>query len=1181
MTPASEVPVYVKKCAGKTLVAAICMAVFWLWGCESREVAPRKDFGETVAVGKTELSPLDHALQILGISEADLGRPSVFEENYHLSTRLPLVDRLGRSPFTLQHWADQTSEMIQQKAAGGLFEIFSFMYHTFNDGRELLLSDNDPKRATMRLADAYAYLYRLHGKAPARRDLDRIQQACFSETFDGRMGDLVVALADASLAVKKAVSGLTRAEFDELDQHPEKYLFPDGHAFNFLTAPTHVPGEVNAIASRIDLAALIRAAGRLAAAADALNETLRNSGPGRLPLRPACGVDGTILKLPTPIGDIVVNGYDDQRVAETAALLVDLGGNDTYGGSIGAGNAVPGRVAVVIDASGNDIYASGAARFAHGAGSLSIGMLIDLNGDDQYSAGEMGQGCGIFGVGLLADFNGNDVYRMGLLGQGFGLFGISLLLDVAGRDQYIIGGLGQGVGATMGFGLLCDRKGNDKYLANREQVRGRLVPDEWSHVQGVGLSVRSPHWDQELSFYGGIGFLSDGEGDDFYFADSENCMGGSYFMSIGALVDHGGNDRYIPQKGLGLGWAVHFGSAVFIDRRGNDVYYGGGLTGGAASDHSLAVFADYEGDDIYGPSEETVRVMTGGEAAASRQGADETDERKRLWEQMAQNAYGSAKKPKALGLLMDYRGNDRYFASPTGKGESLGGVMPPVQPEDWSRAILFDLGGQDVYSLPGKKDNHYFKYLGHGLCYDRVWQGSMPGEAPAPVQAFSLESLPVQIRGRMSVKPLRDLLDPDLYKRFAAKGAIRHKGGSIYPDIVDVLRVSGEEELNRELLEVLDALMLDRKHDRGRRWEIEVLLEAVDPAVRIFAARQLGLRRDQRALAALLQASRQESALVRSHVLWAIGRLQAPASIERLTDIVRDDPSPNCRREGVKALAQLFAGEVALTEEQIGGMQAVLLIALDDPDVTVRTSAAKALVHLGEDAAVLAGLSNALEDREVYLQRAAAMSLILNGEKSAIPVLIETLKFPSIDTFENYDHELARELAFFCGTDFSGPNRYDYRTWKDWWQAHGSEVDLRENLKIMKRIVAAAASPEETRGMALFDALRSEYPENIVIRKRYVRFCEEWITYRLLAQPVVDETILRRSLRLQRKLMELDPENAERWVSCAYFYFRLERIEEAVAAMETALKMNPAGPDYRFKLDQYRLLLSKDRRSAG
>ena len=59
---------------------------------------------------------------------------------------------------------------------------------------------------------------------------------------------------------------------------------------------------------------------------------------------------------------------------------------------------------------------------------------------------------------------------------------------------------------------------------------------------------------------------------------------------------------------------------------------------------------------------------------------------------------------------------------------------------------------------------------------------------------------------------------------------------------------------------------------------------------------------------------------------------------------------------------------------------------------------------------------------------------------------------------------------------------------------------------------------------------------------------------------------------MQRKLVELDPENVAMHVTLANFYARLKDFEAAVTAIQAALKMAPRNPLYNEALDRYQAL---------
>jgi HEAT repeat protein len=1164
-----------------TVVTTVLFILIWV-GCGDRS-AENDTYGEMVRIAETQNNPVDHALNILGLDATDLVRPHYQEENYHLGARLPIVDHVAQSPFYLHHWADDTSNKLQNAVTGGLSAFLATMIDTLNDDTGV-----PPKKIkgaivahTEGLYDAYRNLCRSYQVDVDNAVQDKIKRAGFSESFDEALGNIVFQLTQASLLAKDAFASLSREEVAYLSQRPEMYFFPEGPVFNFLTAPTHVPRKIVSITRKIDFVKLYDATTLLAAGIDGFVgriQRLGNSHPRHF-FGNGVVTEGIVIYIATPIGNVVILGPGDDVFAGTGALVIDLGGNDRYTGSVADGRQAPGRVALTIDVAGNDTYDRGDSRYGLGFGHLSVGALVDLAGSDKYLAGNLAQGCGIYGVGVLADFQGNDFYQMGMLGQGFGVFGLGLLLDADGSDRYIISGLGQGVGSTMGFGLLSDIRGNDKYLADRSKKRGRLIPDDWSHVQGVGLSIRSPEWDRDLSFYGGIGFLSDGGGNDIYFASHGNCMGSSYFMSIGALVDHAGNDKYIPQNGLGTGWAVHLSNAILIDRKGHDSYYGHTHSGGVASDRSVAMLVDYQGNDTYGPTEEYIKAQIEQQQQQSGETLADTEVQMMIDKKMALASYGSAMKPKALGLLIDYQGEDRYFASTKPFYESCGGVVPPTEPNNWSYAILFDLGGKDFYSKPGRKNNHYYKYMNHGLCYDTDFAGKgMPAKlllSPPNRDDNLHKSLYRLFHDSPMREDLIDLLNPNLWVRYEAAGRIIQNGAVAVPVLVRGLIASSDNEINRNIIEVIDTLILTGKLKRHQFRQLEILLDAQDPFVQIFAARTLGLWKIRHAIPNLKQTYHGANNDVRAHIIWALGQL-GPASADLLISAARNDPSENCRREAIAALNGLVEGKQTLEEKKRLEITESLLQAFDDGSDTVRTLAARGLRYSGGNSSVMRALDRSLGDESIYVQRAAAHSLILKGQKEAIPILIESLKFPSIDTFKHYDHEIANDLAFYCGIDFPENDRYAYNTWNKWWLENGDGVNLAQNLKIMQTIEGAFSASNEEKGIAIFEQLLSDHPQNLVIRKRYILFCNEWINMRLLTRAHVNQEIFGRCLRLQQKLTQLEPESAERWVRLAYFNYRLSKFESAAAAMQKAHLIAPENASYRETLNHYRTLKKKN-----
>lgn len=1118
-----------KRISGSIFIFIILIAI--LFGCGSGQ---DKDVIESDNIFPSRnINPLEHVFEILNIKSDDLVRPLYLEEGYHLICRNPLIDNLARSPFILQEWADNTSDAIQKRGHDGIAAMLQYMFEVMNNENPVESGSYEYSEYGLGAEAAYKWMYGTYGSVPPEASIRSIEKSGFSKAFDKNLGNLIYHIARGTVLLKKAFEALTPEEKKYISSKPERFFFPDGTSFNFLTAPVHIQKRIVSIARKIDFTSL-HTAGLIAARA--VDDFCRycsknNAKDGPFPFIEKGKTKGLIIDIPSPAGDIVVLGDDDNSCNKSCALLIDLGGDDSYKGPVASGINTPGRIAVAIDINGNDTFGDRAGKFSSGFGCLSIGIVADIRGDDQYIGGDMGQGCGMFGLGILRDGSGNDTYRMGLMGQGFAVFGAGLLLDEGGNDKYIMRGMGQGCASTLGTGVLCDANGNDKYLVDGDKHRSHLIADKDSHAQGAGFSIRSPDWTRHVSLYGGLGFLSDASGNDTYYASNGNVMGGSYFMSVGTLVDHKGNDKYLPENGNGAGFALHLSNGILIDREGNDYYSAKMQSGGAASDRSTALLIDYKGNDVYGPSFEWAMEQAKNASNQNKDLLSDIGLEKRAETKLSDTSYGSAKKPKAIGMLIDFQGNDRYFARYGGYGESLGGVVPPVDPEDWSLAVLMDLGGKDDYYNKGLIDNHYFNYYNHGICYDTEYKNgkSLFGhESRRQKGRLNVSEQVVEHISKSRIRnELSDLLKNDLYVRFSAVGNILRKGPDIVPDVTGVLMVSEHNELNRDLLEILTAFIADRRIRQKHKQYIISLLGARDPFVREYAATMLSTWHIRSAEPDLIQMLADPNETVRMFTIRALGGIGGEKSLIPLIDVFSKDPSLKCKRASIKTLGDILERQKTDAPGVLNEIEDFFLTQMAHSDERIRKSAASGMQYLPFNVSTERALEAGLNDDDVYVRRAAAKTLVLRGRKSGIPALIETLTFPSIDTFEHYDHELAKDLAYFCGVDFDAPERYEYSTWKQWWDDYGSGLDLKKNLDIMRKIEQAFTFKDEEEGIKIFNQLIKENPNNRVIQNRYKQFCFEWITFRLLTSEDISSSIKKRVERLKKIKVGLQVVNSQ------------------------------------------------------
>jgi len=325
------------------------------------------------------------------------------------------------------------------------------------------------------------------------------------------------------------------------------------------------------------------------------------------------------------------------------------------------------------------------------------------------------------------------------------------------------------------------------------------------------------------------------------------------------------------------------------------------------------------------------------------------------------------------------------------------------------------------------------------------------------------------------------------------------------------------------MIEVLSFLYERKKIKPTHAARIVSLLEASDPFVRKFAARLLGWWGGAEALAALMQALEKESGDALEHIIWALGNSASYEAVDALIPVVASD-SPEIRQKAVAALSKIALQAEPPSVAEGLALSEMLMQGLNDPDEIIRAHAARGLYVFDSNPGVVETLRQKLQDPNIYVRRASARSLILGGVKQGIPILIETMQFPSIDTFEFYDEDLIKDIAFYCGVDFPDDQRYAYQTWKNWWHANSEAVNLDHNLNIKQEIETAFATYPELSGLATFERLMQTEPDNAMIQRRFRRYCRDRIRY-LLSYRKITSAIIARCIVLQQRLVMMEPDN--------------------------------------------------------
>lgn len=361
---------------------------------------------------------------------------------------------------------------------------------------------------------------------------------------------------------------------------------------------------------------------------------------------------------------------------------------------------------------------------------------------------------------LVLDVGGDDDYEFLPRGD---THTISVLLDHRGNDSYATAAAGADPSsATLGYGILWDTEGEDRYLGT-EQAQASALFGAALLVDGGGSNrfVASSH--SQAHAIGGVAVLASAGGDDEFTAQTySQATGGP--LGVAVLVDPGGNDRYtlgnsplvrpspqLPDRNTSMGQGAGYGMrGVFFDGRstaggigmlldlaGNDSYEAQVFAQGVGYYEGLGMLLDDGGDDRFeaawyamgagvhyaagillkrGVGSDVYRStheMVLGTANDLSVGVF-VDEGGRDEYTVGQLSLGVAH-ANSTGIFVDAAGDDRYtVVSPACR--ALGAAYQP----EWGNAretlpnlgLFMDLGGADSYPAHCTR-----------VANDRLWAG--------------------------------------------------------------------------------------------------------------------------------------------------------------------------------------------------------------------------------------------------------------------------------------------------------------------------------------------------------------------------------------------------------------------------------------------------------------------------
>ncbi len=966
-------------------------------------------------------NPLDWAGMKIGLDVRNFELPRAYEGEYRFNCRFPIIDAVSNRPLYMKQWTEDNAEALLRTQAGqGLGAV----------GLALEILTGDAGRfEEMEAYDSTEYI--AFKKMLLKSGLTSGEQDPILKLF--------ICFDQASRIVANASMALTDEDRAYFKNNPVEFLLPDGAKLTDLTGNTaHQQIYIKRL-RRLHIDRITDAGQMLdKAVADYIAEAKEWAATvGQILSR----VAPSSIYFDSHWGKVIISSYEDDVHSEDAVLLIDLGGNDTYTNNAGGTN---GGVAICIDHSGNDTYDAKDRRYVQGCGLFGVGMLVDLAGDDHYTAKHFAQGAGIAGVGVLYDAQGNDTYSGHGFTQGAAMFGLGMLMDNAGDDSYDCATLSQGGATCMGLGILSDLAGNDKYKLGTDTGKNAFdgLP---GYGQGGALSFRPSPWRGKFTPYGGVGFLIDGNGNDEYVTTGWCDQGGSYIMSLGALYDGGGNDHYKANTGQGSG--IHITNAILIDKNGDDHYEGAFRCGGSGGDRSPGILIDYAGNDTY---------------------------------QSNSSSYGTGVKPFSYSLMIDYSGDDNYItANPVGPilfncWDSFGGVWPESAPNLYPYAICLDLGGNDNYQVRNRKNNSIRHSFGHGLMVDMEWKGGdVIGKVDNPLPTYKPDLSKFNIQQSLGERGCRipyaqnisRLWSPNLFVRFNEIGTIINHADFWGIWLGMGLEGSHNRQQNRDALEILHSLLIDKRLPNGFEFLIDSLLTSVDPEVRTIIADDIGVFGLKSCEDALVKALDDPESSVSRFSYRSLIALKSEKGLKKAEIAITKDGSEDVRR-----LALAYLSSRPSSVDNCPHYPILIDRLENDTASSVKVAAADGLGRVGNIRAVpllrrIVALDSGADcnpphyaTEDVYVQRAAAKALCELGEVEGIGVLIESLSFPSIDAFYNYDYNVPNFIATYAGYDLPEPDRFEQSKWREWFAANRDKINLKENVAASKAYASLADS---------------------------------------------------------------------------------------------------------------------------
>lgn len=663
----------------------------------------------------------------------------------------------------------------------------------------------------------------------------------------------------------------------------------------------------------------------------------------------------------------IVSCRSHDTFRESADFFLHLGEGGIFHTNAGGTEGVR-SAALHVGLHGGNQYLGG--KFVQGSGVLGVGVLANFEGNNSYEAQAYSQGAGFFGSGLLMAFGGNQSYSVAFGGQSFALFGSSLLWNKGGNNIFFAKeGMAQAASSTLGVAFLLEEGGSNIFLAG--ELESKCSDRSLGIGQGGSVGVRNCPWEGRPSFYGGVSFL--------YVCGNGNLFqipwfgqGSGYVLSAGILVHEGDGSRFaarVDSQGQGL----HLSAGLLLSKGGNNWFDGGWGSLGVAGDRSTGMAIHTKGGNIFQGTVQSV---------------------------------GTARKEPSLGVFIGLGGNNSYSFA----GLSNANIQLPAAPYRWPSALFLSLGKRSVYpqGVDGMLRCQGCRWgVGdHAIGVDQAAEGI--DLAPLVFRRFhEAPTIPFPF------DPLQGWETNNAYRPLPSEGSPE--------ELVAEIAQSGYER-RRALYESLDLLQFQHPElfiDRLPLLENPASAPEDQWNYALLWALQGRFKMALEPLAEALQGQTIASSYARKMTMRLLSKKQPRKWAPLFAELMRCDPSEENRVYAALLLAEIDSPEALCLLEP----------ALRSPSESMRYAAARGLRD-HKTPGVLAAVHSLFCDPSFYVRRAAAMTAISLRDQEAIPVLLATLQYPTLDTTENYGNNIYEELAGYAGVNFGvNPD-----AWMRWWE---------------------------------------------------------------------------------------------------------------------------------------------------